>query len=62
MGNSINVCDRRNHCAVCFFSSKGSVGATTHSPFIHGGLQSIFLPIDARLGMADGANFYRDLG
>ena len=44
------------------FSSKGSVGATTHKPFIHGGLRSTFLPIGARLGMADGANFYRDLG
>ena len=44
------------------FSSKGSVGATTHKPFIHGGLRSTFLPIGARLGIADGANFYRDLG
>lgn len=22
MGNSINVCDRRNHCAVCFFRAR----------------------------------------
>ena len=44
------------------FSRKGSVGAATHKPFIHGGLRSTFLPIGARLGMADGANFYRDLG
>ncbi|MBF1060473.1 MAG: hypothetical protein HXL31_06315 [Prevotellaceae bacterium] len=48
--------------ARCAFSSKGSVGAATHKPFIHGGLRSTFLPIGARLGMADGANFYRDLG
>ena len=44
------------------FSSKRSVGATTHSPFIHGGLRSTFLPIGARLGMADGANFYLETG
>lgn len=44
------------------FSSKGSVGAAMHSPFIHGGLRSTFLPIGARLGMADGANFYLEMG
>lgn len=44
------------------FSSKRSVGAATHKPFIHGGLRSTFLPIGARLGIADGANFDRDLG
>lgn len=43
-------------------SSKGSVGATTHKPFIHGGLRSTFLPIAARLGMADGANFDLETG
>jgi len=48
--------------ARCAFSSKGSVGAATHKPFIHGGLRSTFLPICARLGMADGANFYLEMG
>ena len=48
--------------ARCAFSSKGSVGAATHKPFIHGGLRSTFLPIGDRLGMADGANFYLEVG
>ena len=39
------------------FSSKGSVGAATHKPFIHGGLRSTFLPIGAHPNMADGLNY-----
>ena len=61
MGNSIKVCDRRNHCAVCYFRARVR-SAPQRPPLYSGGLRSTFLPIGARLGMADGANFDLETG
>ena len=48
--------------ARCAFFEQGFGRRHNAQPLYSGGLRSIFLPIGARFGMADGANFYRDLG
>ena len=48
--------------ARCAFFEQGFGRRHNAQPLYSGGLRSTFLPIGARLGMADGANFYRDLG
>lgn len=56
MGNSINGCDRRNHCAVCFFRARlRSAPQRTNLSFT-AGCEAHFLPVGAHPNMAAGLN------
>ena len=58
MGNSINVCDRLNHCAVCFFRARvRSVPQRTNLSF-PADCKSHFLPVGAHPNMAAGLNYF----
>lgn len=48
--------------ARCAFFEQGFGRRRNAQPLYSGGLRSTFLPIGARLGMADGANFYLEMG
>lgn len=57
MRNSINVCDRRNHCAVCFFrASVRSAPQRTNLSF-PADCKSHFLPVGAHRNMVAGLNY-----
>lgn len=62
MGNSINVCDRRNHCAVCFFRARVRPAPQRTNLSFTTGYEVHFLPVGAHLNMAAGANFYLETG
>ena len=62
MRNSINVCDRRNHCTVCFFRARVRSAPQRTNLSFPADCKSHFLPIGARLSMADGANCYLETG
>lgn len=62
MRNSINVCDRRNHCTVCFFRARVRSAPQRTALSFTAGCEAHFLPVGAHLNMADGANCYLEMG
>ena len=62
MGNSINVCDRRNHCAVCFFRARVRSAPQRTNLSFTADSKARSLPFGACLDMAAGANFLIEMG
>ena len=57
MRNSINVCDRRNHCAVCFFRARVRSAPQRTNLSFTAGCKAHFLPVGAHPNMAAGLNY-----
>ena len=57
MRNSINVCDRRNHCAVCFFRARVRSAPQRTNLSFPADCKSHFLPVGAHPNMVASLNY-----